>query len=187
MAFRTTNAEDRFGFSTSGTLRVKCPFEKPAAYAAVALAAIGTLGVFAFIGVVDDFGLFNLLLKSGVSAVWVFICVTLIKVIMTGITLKYSADEKKFHIIAPNKPDEVFYYDDIVELRCTPIRLLARDHGWAVVIRTKYKDITYNYVYTGNKVDKSPEGSPFSVLIERCGLTKQNSGNTIIYSRRTEK
>ena len=188
MAFRTTSAEDRFGYSESGTMRVQFPHEKLLVYTEGALAVLGTIMVFVLIRVNDSIGLFTLLLKSGVSLVWIFICASIAKLITTGEMLRYSADEKQLRFSIPKKADEIFYYEDVDELRFTPLRLFTKEHGWVVVVRTKYREFRYNYIYTGNKVNRSPEGSPFNILIERCGLVRgQGEGNTIIYKRRTQQ
>lgn len=187
MALRTISAEDRFGFRTSGTVRIRNQLEMPLVFVALVIALLGAVAVFSFVGVMDKVGLFNLLLKSGVSFVWVFLCFMFASWVMTGSEWNYEADEKQFRLRKPNVPEEVFYYEDIEELRFTPIFLFWIERGYRVIIRTKYREFTYHYIYTKNRVNRSPDGSPFYIIAERSGLIRANSeDNTIIYARRTQ-
>lgn len=187
MAFRTSSAEDRFGFRTSGTVRVQNRFEKPVVTALALFALLGVIAVFMFIGVPDSVGLFNLLLKSGISFVWVFICFSSVSFVLMGRQWNYDADEKQFRLFIPNKPADIFYYEDIEEVRFTPLFLYRLERGYRVVISTKYREFTYSYIYTKNKVHRTPEGSPYYVIVERSGLVRgESADNTIIYTRRTQ-
>ncbi|MGN0650959.1 MAG: hypothetical protein ACI4KM_11020 [Oscillospiraceae bacterium] len=188
MAFRTTSAEDRFGFSTSGKVRIQDRFEKPLLVGSAAVGVLGAIIIFAFVGVVDSMGLFNLLLKSGVAFVWVFVWMTLASIVLTGEQWNYDANEKQFRLSGPNKPEEIFYYEDIEEVRFTPLFLFRFERGYRVTIRTKYREFTYSYIYTKNKVNRTPEGSPFYIIVERSGLVRgESADNSIIYTRRTEQ
>lgn len=188
MAFRTTSAEDRFGFRTSGQVRIQDRLEKPLVITAAAIGVLGAIIIFALVGVMDSVGLFNLLLKSGVAFVWVFVCISLASFVLTGEQWNYDADEKQFRLFRPNKPEEIFYYEDIEGVRFTPLFLFRFERGYRVTIRTKYREFTYNYIYTKNKVNRTPEGSPFYIIVERSGLVRgESTDNSITYIRRTEQ
>ena len=163
--------EERFGFKAKGEFRCKGWFEVPLTVVGLALVIPGALGIFDF--------LFNHTFGGGRPAIpfvivaWAMFCWWIVRIAHTGVTYRYEADDKEFRIYEPKGHTEILYYPDITSVGYDPMYYLnGKVRGYVVTITTKYRILTYSYIFSGNRLYKTPEGSPFYIIEERAGLVK---------------
>lgn len=163
--------EERFGFKAKGEFRCIAWFEIP--LTVVGLAILVPIGIIIFRFLVDPYTTFGggLTAVPVALAVWAIFCWWIVRIGHTGVTYRYEADDKEFRIFEPGNRSEVFYYSDVMSADYQPIYYLNRKiRGYKVTITTRYRTKTYKYIFSNNKLNKDPEGSPFFILEQRSGL-----------------
>ncbi len=106
--------------------------------------------------------------------VWIIISAFAYAIISSGGLCYYSAGETEFTIKGPGKKQEIFYYNDVYEVRYDPIKLLFFDRGYLVTITTGVREITYRYLYGDGKRNRRIEDSPFYYLEYNSGLCEKD-------------
>lgn len=176
--------EERFGFRVKGEFRVRGLFEIPLTGAGLLLMVLGTIllvvkmadPMFAFGG---TFGALPFAI-----AIWVMLCWWVVRIAHSGVTCRYEGDDDEFRITDNRKHTEIFYYPDVTGIEYKPLRYLnKRQRGYIVTIHTKYRAVKYEYIATGRQRVNSPEDTPFFLLEQHCGLTRDitpenNDGRT---------
>lgn len=105
---------------------------------------------------------------------WLIIVAFAYAIISSGGLCHYSAGETEFIIKGPGKKQEVFYYNDVYEVRYEPIKLLFFNRGYIVTITTGVREITYRYLYGDGKRNRRIEDSPFRYLEYNSGLCEKD-------------
>lgn len=165
--------EERFGFKAKGTFRVRGWFEIP-------LTAVGIISI-----PVGEFMIFRTMADPNfafggsfgalpfVMAAWALFCWWIVRIAHIGVTCYYEGNNEEFRITDQNKHTEIFYYQDITEVNYVPIKYInKRIRGFMVTIHTKYRKMTYQYIATGKQRVNDPEDTPFFLLEQHCGLTR---------------
>ncbi len=80
------------------------------------------------------------------------------------IEMTYEATKSKFRATDPKGGSDVIYYQDVDDVRYTPQRRLGRQCGYNVSIITKYRTITYKYLFIKNKSFQAPSETPFDII-----------------------
>lgn len=190
MVFRAASAEDRFGFREVGSIRLRRKCETPVFVAMMSTFAVMIVLVLLSIPkseelsaafVSGDAYMMNKVLLSflsiGMSMVVSFVIIVgwiiAISVVMSGIHAEFRADDTALTISAPKKADILLNYDEIEEVRITRQRLLLKDRYYRIYIRTKYRDYTFETILPRKKSDRTPQNSPFYILVQRGGLTRK--------------
>ena len=175
MARRFGSSEDRFGFKAKGTFR--CAYKRELSLCVIALVITALL--IALSSVVSRhiqennwFPFAEIFMFALLGAASVMIGIGLLRMVLIGRLLSYEADEKEFAITEKNGSKTVIYFCDVTGVDYKPVKLLWRVRGYKAQIHTKYRTIEYKYVFSRNKVVRSPEGSPFIIIEERAGLRK---------------
>ena len=75
--------------------------------------------------------------------------------------LKYIADGREFRISDSIGIREVIYFCDVERVEYKPYKLLWMDRGFKVSVVTKYRTITYKYLFLINNRHQKPEDTPF--------------------------
>ena len=75
----------------------------------------------------------------------------------------YEADSNEFRIFRKNY-SETIYYCDVLKVSYAPLLLLWKQRGYKVSIVTKYKTITYNYLFLQNRKRQEPKETPFHII-----------------------
>ncbi len=92
-------------------------------------------------------------------------------VITSGSEYRYSADEMKMVIVAPDGERTELHYSDIERVTYERLTLfMIRERGFDVCIETKYRTLRYQYIYGKNKLLREEKDTPFFILEERAGL-----------------
>ena len=163
--------EERFGFRARGEFRCRGWFEVPLTALALAILLPGAFGIFSFLYYNTMGGGFTAIPLF--IAVWGVFCWWLVRIAHTGVTYRYEADDKEFRIYEPKNHTEILYYNDVTAVNYDPLFYLnTKLRGYKVTITTKYRTLTYSYIFNGNRLYKKPEGTPFFILEERAGLVK---------------
>lgn len=161
--------EERFGFKARGEFRCKGWFEIPLTAVGLGIALPGAFGIFNFLyynTMGGGFAAIPLLI-----AVWGVFCWWIVRIAHTGVTYRYEADDKEFRIYEPGNHTEILYFTDVTAVDYNPLYYLnGKLRGYKVTIATKYRSLTYEYIFTGNRIFTTPEGSPFYIIEERAGL-----------------
>lgn len=161
--------EERFGFRAKGEYRCKGWFELPLTVLALVILLPGALGIFNFLyyrTMGGGFAAIPLLI-----AVWGMLCWWLVRIAHSGVTYRYEADDKEFRIYEPKNHTEILYYNDVTGVKYDPLYYLnGKIRGYKVTISTKYRALSYNYIFNGHKLFTNPEGTPFFIIEERAGL-----------------
>ena len=159
--------EERFGFKARGEFRCTGWFEIPMTILGIILAIPGLF----FVLFLFNYQLLGFLGILVFVPVWAILCWWLIRIGHIGVTYHYEADEKEFRIINPDKHSDVFYYPDVVSVDYKPIYYINRKiRGYRVTVTTKYLSKKYDYIFSDNRLIKTPQGSPFFILEQRSGL-----------------
>lgn len=201
MAFRTSSAEDRFGFREVGSVKFKYRLEIPIMIAMTAVLVIGIAAAIISMNAVEimesgetyyrliafgfNMGIFDVVMFLVV--VWAVICAVILIILLTGKQKRFVADESCFTLSLSENTQDKFFYGDVEEIRFSTLRLLFIERGFRVVIRTKYRTYAYDTIYSKNKVHRTPEGSPFFIIVQRAGLVKHSWDDYSATWRRTEK
>lgn len=165
--------EERFGFRAKGQFRVRGWFEIP--LTATGIASIPA-GEFLIIRTMANpnfalGGSFGAL--PFVMAAWALFCWWIVRIAHTGATCHYDGNDDEFRITDQNKHTEIFYYQDITGIDYVPIKYLnKKTRGFKVTINTKYRKVTYQFIASGKQRVNEPEDTPFFVLEQHCGLTR---------------
>lgn len=80
------------------------------------------------------------------------------------IEMTYEATKSEFRVTDPKGGRDVIYYQDVDDVRYTPLRRLGRQCGYNVSIITKYRTITYKYLFIKNKSFQAPSETPFDII-----------------------
>lgn len=163
--------EERFGFKARGEFRCDGWFKIPITAIGLGILLPGAILIFKFLA--DPYTTFGggLTVVPLALAVWGIFCWWIVRIAHTGVTYRYEADEKEFRIINPDKHSDVFYYPDVVSVDYKPIYYINRKiRGYRVTITTKYLSKKYDYIFSDNRLIKTPQGSPFFILEQRSGL-----------------
>lgn len=189
MAFRAASAEDRFGFREVGSLRLRRKCETP-----MLIAMMSTFAVILFLIILslpkgeelaavavngDSYMMNKVLLSfSAIGMTMVVSVVIMIGwiiemcIVMSGINAPYSADDTSLTVSIPKNDDVRLKYDEVEEVRITRQRLLLKDRYFKIYVRTKYRDYTFETILPRQKNDRTPQASPFYILVARGGLTR---------------
>lgn len=165
--------EERFGFKAKGEFRVRAWFEIPLTIAALVLMVFGSAALFNFMSnpYTAFGGTFGALPFA--VALWVIICWWIVRIAHMGAVCRYIGNDDEFQITDQNKHTEVLYYPDITAVDYKPIRYLNKKlRGYTVTIHTKYRSIVYQYIAYGKQRITGPEDTPFFILEQHCGLTR---------------
>lgn len=163
--------EERFGFKARGEFRCRAFFEIP--LTVIGLGILIPVSVLIIKFLTDPYTTFGggLTAVPLALAVWGIFCWWIVRIAHTGVTYRYEADEKEFRIITPDKHSDVFYYPDVVSVDYKPIYYINRKiRGYRVTVTTKYLSKKYDYIFSDNRLIKTPQGSPFFILEQRSGL-----------------
>ncbi len=82
------------------------------------------------------------------------------------IEMTYEATKSEFRVTDPQKGCEAIYYNDVDNVRYTPLRQLGKQCGYNVSIITKYRTITYKYLFPKNKRFQQPSETPFDIITQ---------------------
>lgn len=106
----------------------------------------------------------------GVIPLFTIIGVVLLRVIIYGNGYTYNADSEKMMITDHKGYSNVFYYKDVMYVTYEPLTLFTGVRGYHVRITDKKnRCVKYNYIFSKNKLLRTPEGSPFFIIEERAG------------------
>ena len=112
------------------------------------------------------------------------LCWWLVRIAHSGVTCRYEGDDNEFRITDNHKHTEIFYYPDVTGIEYKPLKYLnKRQRGYTVTIKTKYRVVKYQYIANGRQHVNSPADTPFFLLEQHCGLTRDitpenNEGRT---------
>ncbi len=79
---------------------------------------------------------------------------------------RYEADRLEFRITDPKGKSEAIYYIDVTDVRYSPLKLFGIQRGYKVEIITKYRTITYDWLFLKNRKFQKTSESPFHVIEE---------------------
>ena len=186
-----SRVSDRFGFRATGTF--KCP-RKGEGLMLAAVAAIYTLclcitvlnmievlsrdnsmPIFAYDRTVEDFSP-TVDLLCVIASVFIMLVLTAasiaaVIVIIGGVVYNYTADDEKMTVTDPKGEKTVFYYCDTESVTYERLTLFsARQRGFDVYIKTKYRTYNYQIIFGRNKLFRQEKHTPFFILEERAGL-----------------
>lgn len=176
--------EERFGFRARGEFRVCGIFEIPLTIMALLMMAGGSVVLIVVMANPETAfgGTFGALPFAIV--IWVMLCWWLVRIAHSGVTCRYEGDDNEFRITDNHKHTEIFYYPDVTGIEYKPLRYLnKRQRGYTVTIKTKYRAVKYQYIANGRQRVNSPADTPFFLLEQHCGLTRDitpenNEGRT---------
>ncbi len=79
---------------------------------------------------------------------------------------RYEADGLEFRITDPKGGCDTIYYIDVIQVRYSPLKQLGIQRGYRVEIITKYRTITYNWLFLKNRKFQKTSETPFHVIEE---------------------
>lgn len=134
----------------------------------ILFAALGIVGIGAAI-IVTAQGVRHLDFK-GVYAIFAVLVAIIIMVGIYRIACygdnTYTASGKQFHIKDYKGNVEIMYYNDVEEVRYSALKRFGMQRGYKVDIVTKYRTITYNYMFPKNKKYQGTSDTPFHIIEE---------------------
>ncbi len=77
---------------------------------------------------------------------------------------RYEADRLEFRVTDPKGKSEAIYYIDVTDVRYSPLKQLGIQRGYKVEIITKYRTITYNWLFLRNRKFQETSETPFKVI-----------------------
>lgn len=80
------------------------------------------------------------------------------------IEMTYEATKSEFRVTDPKGGRDVIYYQDVDDVSYAVLRVFGRRCGYNVSITTKYRTITYKYLFLANKSFQSPSETPFDII-----------------------
>ena len=164
--------EERFGFRARGEFRCRVWYEIPLTILGLVMFVAGILAaivVFSRIPGVDI--ITGAMAMAVIVPVWGLVCWWFVWTGQTGAAYSYDADEKEFRITDPKKHTETLYYSDIIRVDYKPVRFInLRIRGYKVTVTTKYRILTYDFLFSGDRSGISAENTPFYILERRAGL-----------------
>lgn len=189
-----TPIEDRFRFSAKGTFYCSKPTERIwiiiIAVSTVIVAVVWYNALFdqlrwyfengdTYIGG-KTAGTMGYIYVFSMAFIIAAVCI-IIRFILHGDKYYYSADEKHFSVWSKKahlrKTD--IYYNDVKELRFSEYYLFGKHlRGYTVTISTRtLGDITFEYLFNKSISDKTPENTPFNIIIERVELFRKDAAD----------
>lgn len=97
--------------------------------------------------------------------------VLIVTVILIGIyrvlsysEYRYEADSVEFRITDPKGSCDAIYYKDVTEVKYLPLKLFGTQRGYKVEIITKYRTITYNWLFLKNRKFQKTSETPFKII-----------------------
>ena len=98
----------------------------------------------------------------------------------SGKRCEYEADEEKFIIRRPWKPEECFYYTATLSVEVQSFSMAFMNCGYKVTILTRYKTAVFYYAFNGEFSRTAPDETPFSLLGQRIHREKIIANNDLI-------
>lgn len=80
------------------------------------------------------------------------------------IEMTYEATKSEFRVTDPKGSRDVIYYQDVDDVSYAALRVFGRRCGYNVSIITKYRTITYKYLFLENKSFQTPSETPFDII-----------------------
>ncbi len=77
---------------------------------------------------------------------------------------RFEADSLEFRITDPKGNCDAIYYIDVTEVRYSPLKQLGIQRGYKVEIITKYRTITYNWLFLRNRKFQKTSETPFKII-----------------------
>lgn len=100
-----------------------------------------------------------------------FIVRSIIVAIATiGRECEYRAEQTEFTIEGPARRREIFYYNDVQEVRHEPLTLYGVKRGYLITVVTGVREVQYRYIYSDRKLMTDFEDTPFYFLAVNSGL-----------------
>lgn len=135
------------------------------------------IAVIAFCILVISFSLIRLLSSLLHGNVLSQVYPTIFAIIICGVALAvyrvanyrkytYEADSKEFRITDSKGRRETIYYNDVNEVCYKKLKFFGRHSGYKVDIITKYRTITYNWLFLKNRKFQKTSETPFYVIEE---------------------
>lgn len=88
--------------------------------------------------------------------------------LLDGNRLEYMANGEEFRITdRKGKLYDTFYYKDIESIDYRPLMLMWFQRGFIVRIKTKYRTVTYKWVFRNKMKTLSFRKTPFQIMLER--------------------
>lgn len=122
-------------------------------------------------------GLIILSAESAKSTVMIIeIACSVLSILLIGVALicmyyilsypeySYEADSLEFRITDPKGKCDTIYYIDVTDVRYSPLKQLGIQRGYKVEIITKYRTITYNWLFLRNRKFQKTSETPFKVI-----------------------
>ncbi len=78
----------------------------------------------------------------------------------------YESDNLEFRITDPKGNCDVIYYIDVTEVKYSPLKQLGVQRGYKVEIITKYRTVTYNWLFLKSKKFQETSETPFRIIEE---------------------
>lgn len=145
----------------------KGSFRAPRSMASLVLLLVALCGAAVLFFFIVWFLLRNNVLQGLISilltAILLVILVGLYRAV-SYIEMTYEATKSEFRVTDPKGGRDVIYYQDVDDVRYTPLRRLGRQCGYNVSIITKYRTITYKYLFIKNKSFQKPSETPFDII-----------------------
>jgi len=103
---------------------------------------------------------------SALSILLIGIIVVCISFLASYPEYKYEADSLEFRITDPKGKCNAIYYIDVTEVKYSPLKQLGIQRGYKVEIITKYRTITYNWLFLKNRKFQKASETPFHIIEE---------------------
>ncbi len=87
-----------------------------------------------------------------------------------GRECEYRAEQTEFVVEGPARRREIFYYNDVHEVRHEPLTLYGVKRGYLITVVTGVREIQYRYIYSDRKLMTDFEDTPFYFLAVNSGL-----------------
>lgn len=110
-------------------------------------------------------------LRADFEGVFIFLGVLVFALVMVGLyrvtnyqRSTYEADGKEFRITDHKGHKETIYYNDVTEVKYSPLKIFGIQRGYKVDIITKYRTISYKYLFLKNRKFQKTGETPFKII-----------------------
>lgn len=145
----------------------KGSFRSPRSTASLVLLAVALCGAAVLFFFIPWFLLRNNPLQGLVSTLLTAVLIVILVGVYRSIgyiEMTYEATKSEFRVTDPKGGRDVIYYQDVDDVSYATLRVFGRRCGYNVSIITKYRTITYKYLFLENKSFQAPSETPFDII-----------------------